>query len=114
MTLKKIIGNNVQRLRKAKGLQQEEFCNKVGVGMNRQKLSKIENGHIEISMKTLERLALGLEVPAYELLKDPVLEHQGIKQKLEQIEALPTDKRKALLTTINLYLKEEELRKKDK
>ena len=65
-TLQKI-GVRVQELRKRQGLSKTDFA--LMVGISRPYLSKIENGSANVTIKMLERVARGLDVPMVEVLK---------------------------------------------
>ncbi len=54
------IGQNILRLRKEKGLTQEQLANKAGI--SRRYLSDIENGKRKISLAILERIARVLDL----------------------------------------------------
>lgn len=107
MNIQKIIASNTQRFRKALNLSQKDLC--VKADLTQSQLSMIENGKIQLSVIILERLSKALGVSTYELLKDPKLENQSLKQKLEEIESLPADKKKSLFTMIDVYLREHKL-----
>lgn len=51
----------------AKGLTIKDLADKIG--MHRQALSKILNGHVDTTMGNAERIAEGLELSLYELIK---------------------------------------------
>ncbi|GMO53339.1 MAG: hypothetical protein Ta2G_11250 [Termitinemataceae bacterium] len=72
--LKKVVGNNIKKYRKKKGLSQMEFADAVNVSYNF--INDIERGKKGVSMNTFVKISdvLGLEVyklflPEYE--KDP-------------------------------------------
>lgn len=56
-----MIGNNVRRLRKKKGLSQEKLARRADISLNA--LSKIESGFVKKpSIQTVVKLARALEV----------------------------------------------------
>jgi len=67
MDLVQLLGENVRRIRKAKGVSQEELA--LDAGMKRSYLSDLERGTRNPSVKALGRLAAALEVEPGELLK---------------------------------------------
>jgi transcriptional regulator with XRE-family HTH domain len=105
--IQKIVATNTIRIRKALGLSQRELCTRAE--LTQAQLSLIENAKSKMSIIALERLSKALGVSTYELLKDPKLENQSLKQKLEEIESLPADKKKSLFTMIDVYLREHKL-----
>lgn len=67
-TLPIIIGRNVRRLRKEKGMSQQDLS--YLTGMDQKYISKIERGDSNITLNTLEKLMECLEVTVAELLFD--------------------------------------------
>jgi transcriptional regulator with XRE-family HTH domain len=66
MDLVQLFGNNVRRLRTAKGLSQEELA--LEAGMKRSYVSDLERGTRNPTVKALGRLAAALDVDPAELL----------------------------------------------
>lgn len=64
----RLFGENVRRLRTAKGLSQEEVA--FAAGMKRSYLSDLERGTRNPSVRALGRLADALEIEPAELLKE--------------------------------------------
>lgn len=62
------IGARLRKLRKEKGLTQQDITRKAG--LMRCYISRVENGYKAPSLKTLERFALALDVPLYKLFYD--------------------------------------------
>ena len=62
------LGKAVQRLRKAAGYSQESFADAVGV--HRTYAGAVERGEKNISLRNIERIAVTLELKAWELLKE--------------------------------------------
>lgn len=63
-----IIGNNIRRLRKEKGLRQIDLA--VAVGIDSSYLSEIENKKRNPTILLLDNIATVLEVSLIELLSD--------------------------------------------
>jgi transcriptional regulator with XRE-family HTH domain len=61
------LGQTVRELRSSAGYSQESFAAKVKV--HRTFMGTIERGKTNISIETLERLARGLGIPGWELLR---------------------------------------------
>ena len=61
------LGQAVRELRAAAGFSQEAFADHIGV--HRTSMSSIERGTLNVRLDTLEQLASGLEISAWELLK---------------------------------------------
>ena len=65
MTLKKLLGKNIQNLRKQRKLTQEQFAELIGI--DSKNVSKIENGNNYPSPETLTSISKTLNVEYYEL-----------------------------------------------
>ena len=66
-TISKKLGTNIRRLRIEKGFNQKEFCKKLG--LDAAYLSNIENGNMNPTVSTVEKIARALGVPSDELMK---------------------------------------------
>lgn len=78
-----IVGINIREIRKQKKLTQEELAEKCGLQTSY--LAGVERGDRNITLQTLEKIALGLEINAKELLE---LESPLIKLALEKQQLL--------------------------
>ncbi len=65
-TISKKLGANIRRVRLEKGFNQKDFCKKLG--LDAAYLSNIENGNMNPTVSTVEKIAETLGVPAKELL----------------------------------------------
>jgi transcriptional regulator with XRE-family HTH domain len=61
-------GKRIREIRKAKGINQTVFAEKVGT--DQATVSRIENGKQETCLRFIELLAMGLKTPLGELFKD--------------------------------------------
>ena len=68
MPLQKRLGRAVRRLREAKKFSQEGFADHVGV--HRTYMGAVERGEQNISLSNVERIAKGLSLKPWELLKE--------------------------------------------
>jgi transcriptional regulator with XRE-family HTH domain len=66
-SLRAILGANLRRLRKARGLTQEALADEAGINKNTP--SAIERGRYAATVDVIEKLARALEVDEIELLK---------------------------------------------
>lgn len=64
----KIFGENVRRIRKAKGMTQVELANLCDV--ERGNMTRIEKGNTNPTLETMRKIAKALNVPVAELVKD--------------------------------------------
>lgn len=68
MDLVQLLGRNVRRLRKERGLSQEQLA--LDADMKRTYVSDMERGTRNPSVKAIERIARALGVPASQLLEE--------------------------------------------
>lgn len=66
--LRRRLGHNVQRLRADHGLSQEQFADRTGI--HRTYIGGIERGERNVTLQTLERLAIAFDLDPVELLDD--------------------------------------------
>jgi len=82
------IGTRIRKTREEKKLSQGDLEERTG--LLRCYISRVENGHTVPSLATLEKFALGLEVPLYLLVYDgdepPVLPHLSKRQSTEELD----------------------------
>lgn len=69
MSWDKIVGANVRRLRKQRGLSQEQLAGEAGIAMRH--VGRIERGESSPTVDALGKLASVLEVHPSELLMEP-------------------------------------------
>jgi transcriptional regulator with XRE-family HTH domain len=100
-----VIANNIKRLREVKGLSQKEIY--TGSGIPQGQYSRIENGKVEPSVSTLEKLAKVLEVSISEFFttNDTIEEvNLSLLEKVKLIDKLAPDEQQALLKMIDLAI----------
>ena len=66
--LRDILARNMRKLRTARGLSQEVLAH--DCGLNRTYLSSIERSQRNVSIDNIEKIANGLRIDAWRLLKD--------------------------------------------
>jgi len=79
-----LIGMRLRFLRESKGLSQGAIEEKTG--LMRCYLSRIENGHTVPSLETLEKIAIALEVPLYQIFRPT--ENEALPLNLAQRKSL--------------------------
>lgn len=67
MELRRRVGLNIQELRRARGISQEDLAHRAGV--NRGYMGKLENAKYSASLDKIEAIAGALQVDPSELLK---------------------------------------------
>jgi transcriptional regulator with XRE-family HTH domain len=67
MDTKKILGNHIKQLRVERKMSQRRFA--LMIDMDRTFLSRIERGHQNVSIDTLDKIAKGLGMTVIELFK---------------------------------------------
>lgn len=97
------LGENLQKLRKARGLKQEELAERAGVSITQ--ISKIERNETDPRASTIEKLTTALGCSADKLLFDK--EAPGLtgmmKSALERAERLRPRDKGTLLSLINKF-----------
>jgi transcriptional regulator with XRE-family HTH domain len=69
MDMRRLIGQNVKRLREKKGLTQEQFAE--ASGFSQQYISSLERGHRNPTIITIHELAVALGVSHVDLVLAP-------------------------------------------
>lgn len=79
------LGRRIQAIREKAGLTQEELEEKTGV--NTKYISAIERGQKNVTIKTLEKLAKGLNVELYEflLVSEEMGSEKAVKKAVESL-----------------------------
>jgi transcriptional regulator with XRE-family HTH domain len=96
-----LVGNRIREIRKQKGLTQEQLAEKTG--LQNSYVGGIERGERNISLLTLEKLLIGLEITAFELFKIMEIEMNGLSlDKKELILDLVTSIQRMKVKDINL------------
>jgi transcriptional regulator with XRE-family HTH domain len=75
MDMRKLVGRNVRRIRKKKGLTQEKLAELSG--FSQQYISSLEHGQRNPTVVTLYELATTLGVSHVELIR-PTKQHRGV------------------------------------
>jgi transcriptional regulator with XRE-family HTH domain len=109
--LKKQFGTLLKSYRKEKGLNQEQFAEKIGIAV--QTLSGIENGHRFPSYSVLVKIAKVLDIPVYNLFIFDNPKWTAEDPELQQVlyrafKDLDYDKRKMALKFIRFLSELEE------
>ena len=100
-TLQNILGQNIKHYRQVNGINQKEFVETSGIAQAR--LSRIENGQLDVGLQTVEKLAQGLGVSPSALLFDRSDMSNGVNELILQIKQLsPIDQKlvEALLESL--------------
>ena len=70
--LRDVLAKNMRRLRAARGLTQEALAHDCGI--NRTYLSAVERAERNVSIDNIEKIAKGLKVEVWKLLKPDLLD----------------------------------------
>jgi transcriptional regulator with XRE-family HTH domain len=100
-----LIAKNIKRLRELKNFSQKEVCANSTIPQGQ--YSRIENGKVEPSISTLEKLATVFEVDIAEFFKSDDLEQEvnlPLMQKIKMIDTLAKDEQTALFKMIDMAL----------
>ncbi|WP_176706376.1 helix-turn-helix domain-containing protein [Paenibacillus hemerocallicola] len=82
----KLVGSNIRELRKAKGFTQAELGEKMQISQSY--IGEIERGQVNVSLETLEKVTLALELSLFDLFnfKDiDIDENQYEKETLIEV-----------------------------
>jgi transcriptional regulator with XRE-family HTH domain len=108
------IGENIKKIRMAKGLSQKEVT--IDAGLDTAQYSRIENGKTDPSVTTLERIAKAMNISLAELfaaseeLKETNSFDQTIKEKVILVETLADDERKTIYTMLDAFVGKKKLK----
>lgn len=85
MDILKSIGTKIQLIREKRGLTQEQLEEKSGI--NTKYISAIECGQKNVTVKTLEKIAKGLDIELYELFLFPkdLASEKAVKKAIESL-----------------------------
>ena len=101
--LSALMGNRIRELRKARDLRQEDMAR---FGLSYKYYQRIEAGKVNMTLKTLEKIAGALGVDAAELLALPLARSQEVNEMVAVIaEIVKADDRKTAMK-ISLFVKE--------
>ena len=111
--MKLSIGNNIKRIREAKGMSQKELITAIGMGAPM--YSRIETGKTEPSISSLEKIAKALGVKLHELFSDvdshEVNSHNStLMEKVRLIETLTEEEQKTLFTILDAFVGKKKLK----
>jgi len=87
----KLIGENLKVLRKTLGITQMEAAERIDISVSGYR--EIERGNANPTLRTLELIAKGLDVPPLALLKNSMEEEKVIRRKICEtaLKALETE-----------------------
>ena len=74
-----IIGQRINKARKAKSLTQEQLAEKIDVSIAF--LSRIERGNSQINLKRLSQMSIALNVPIEKILNGTTMENENYLNK---------------------------------
>ena len=103
--IKKVIGNRIQKLRKAKGYTQQTFAEMIGLSTNY--LSDIERGKSSARLDKLVAIMNSLECSADDVFVDVIKCRNNIKSSRlsEEIEALSPEEQERIFEIIAVFTK---------
>ena len=104
-TIEQIIGNRIQKLRKAKGYTQQTFAESIGLSTNY--LSDIERGKSSARLDKLVSIINSLECSADDIFIDVINCGGKIKTSRlsEEIESLSPEEQEKIFEIIGVFIK---------
>jgi transcriptional regulator with XRE-family HTH domain len=106
-----LIATNIKRLREIKELSQKQVSAATKIPQGQ--YSRIENGKVEPSVSTLEKLAKVFEVSVSEFFRSNNLEDElnlPMMEKIKMIDALGKNEQQALFTMIDMAVANKKLK----
>ncbi len=106
-----LIASNIKRLRELKKASQKEVSADSGVPQGQ--YSRIENGKVEPSVSTLEKLAAVFEVSISEFFKTDMMEDDvnlPLLEKVKLIDQLEDEEKNALLKMIDITISKKRMK----
>jgi len=106
-----LIAANIKRLREIKELSQKEVSAKTKIPQGQ--YSRIENGKVEPSVSTLEKLGKVFEVSISEFFRSNNLEDElnlPMMEKIKMIDALGKNEQSAIFTMIDMAIANKKLK----
>jgi len=102
-TVEQIIGNRIQKLRKAKGYTQQSFAEMIGLSTNY--LSDIERGKSSTRLDKLVTIINSLECSADDIFIDVIKCGGSIKSSRlsQEIEKLPMEEQEKIFEIVNVF-----------
>ena len=98
-----LIGNRIKEIRKEKGLKQEDM---EGFGISYKYFQKIETGKVNVTLKTLEKIASALDIDARDLFILPLDKSKEINELAALVkEIIRKDDRKSA-RKLNTFIRE--------
>ena len=106
----KLITANISRLRELKGFSQKEVAAAMDIPQGQ--YSRLENGKVEPSISTLEKLAIALDVSITEFFKNGIdIEvNLPLLEKIRLLDTLDKDERKAIEMVIDIAISRKHLK----
>ena len=103
------IGRNIARIRKANGMTQSQLGEAIGI--SQRLVSHYEQERLQVNSEMLTRFALALGVTSDEILgltqstRTDTQQDLKLTKRIRAIEKLPMGQKRALMSTIDAYLK---------
>ena len=108
------LGEQIKRIRNAKGLSQKEVLNISG--LDKAQFSRIENGKTDPSFTTLEKIAKALGISISELfattdeIKEVNSHDKTVMEKVSLIESLNDDEKNTLYSMLDAFVGKRKLK----
>ena len=113
-TTKMDLGEQIKRIRTAKGLSQKEVLNISG--LDKAQFSRIENGKTDPSFTTLEKIAKALGISISELfattdeIKEVNSHDKTVMEKVSLIESLNDDEKNTIYSMLDAFVGKRKLK----
>lgn len=104
---KEILATNIRRFRDLHGMGQSDLSQATGIDQGY--LSRIENKKTSPNVEKLDNIADAFGIATHELMLNPVVDEYTLREKIQQIESLPSLKKQVIEEMINAFLREQQL-----
>lgn len=107
------IGEQIKRVRMAKGLSQKEVI--MAAGLDKAQYSRMENGKTDPAFSTLDRIAKAIGISLSELLAEGDLPEiasldKSVLEKVSLMESLPDAERQTLYIMLDAFVGKRKLK----
>lgn len=102
-TLAKMIGKRVKAIRTSKGLRQEDVED---LGLSYKYFQLVEQGKANLTLKTIEKVAMALDVDVRDLFLIPMNESESTNQLLVSVQKVIASEDQDKINKLNLFIEQ--------
>jgi len=102
---------NIQRMRASHGWNKTKLAEMAGVDPSY--ISRIEKGNRNIGLESLDKVATAFGIHTHELLQHGRIDELTLREKVSEINSLPTMKKMVVEQLIDAFIREKQMEKND-